>query len=433
MNHLGVMLISLLVGWFSMPLLAQSVAKVVVVQGDVSVALNSEVDVAQTITTGEDGYVFLRVQDGSLLILRPKSSMTIEDYAYNPDNPSQNRMRYKLNYGVVRSISGAGLDANKNAYRLNTPVAAIGVRGTDFVVSSTLDKTMVSLNQGSVVVAPFSDSCSPAAVGVCSEGALELNLNLTKVLAEVTSGAKSAVMVSVEDALTDSPDTKSQPSKLEPSKGSHVIKLNTSSIGINQASSESLADAIVLDRTNELTKVLDEKRVILPVLTEPAKIEPLPVDPLPVDPLPAPMPTLVWGDRRTLTGQQGQLIAANQDYMIYRTERADLTRETGKAIFLLDQALVNYGQVNSANLTIDFGQRRFETGIEHQFQQTTTQLKAVGDVTQDGRLFSDWKQGTNMTVTGAIGGSANQEASYLFKQQSNGNHAPISGIVHWQR
>lgn len=399
---------------------AQSIGTAILVQGDASIAPNSQLTVGQTISTSGNGYVFLRTKDGSLLIVRPNSSITIEDYDYRPNQPSENRMRYKLNYGVVRSISGEGLEANKSAYRMNTPMAAIGIRGTDFVVSASQNETLVSLNVGSVIVAPFSDQCLATSLGACAVGATTLDISSADSIAQVVAGSKSAILVKPSAGSGQMPDARTPPSNLEPEKGSQLIKLDRSLVA------ESLADAVVLDRTNQLVKALEVKSGIPdPVVTAPGLLPEKPIEF---------KSTLVWGEGSQLPSTLVQLVTGNSDYALYRSERADLTRETGKVDFTMTASRVNYGEIKDAKLSIDFAERRFATQLEHQHQQVTTQLKAVGDITQDGRLFSDWKQGTNMSVIGAIGGSANQEAAYLFKHQPSVQAVnPISGMVHWQR
>ena len=47
-------------------------------------------------------------------------------------------------------------ESARDRFRLNTPIAAIGVRGTDFVVSATQNSIMAVVNAGAIVVSPFS-------------------------------------------------------------------------------------------------------------------------------------------------------------------------------------------------------------------------------------------------------------------------------------
>lgn len=44
----------------------------------------------------------------------------------------QSLVRFRLDRGVARAISGAAAEGARERFRLNTPLVAIGVRGTDF-------------------------------------------------------------------------------------------------------------------------------------------------------------------------------------------------------------------------------------------------------------------------------------------------------------
>ncbi|MFM8637711.1 MAG: ATP-binding cassette domain-containing protein, partial [Betaproteobacteria bacterium] len=53
---------------------------------------------------------------------------------------------------VVRSITGQWGEAAKDRFRLNTPLAAIGVKGTDFAVRVEPDKTAAAVYTGAIVL-----------------------------------------------------------------------------------------------------------------------------------------------------------------------------------------------------------------------------------------------------------------------------------------
>jgi len=76
-------------------------------------------------------------------------------------------VRLSLDAGEARSISGAAAQAAKDRFRLNTPLVAIGVKGTDFVTQVSKDIIRVTVNQGAIVMAPFDNGCKMEALGVC--------------------------------------------------------------------------------------------------------------------------------------------------------------------------------------------------------------------------------------------------------------------------
>ena len=70
--------------------------------------------------------------DGGLIAVRPNSQLKIDDYAYSGKaDDSKNKSFFSLGKGTFRSITGAIGQNNKQAYRVNTPTATMGIRGTD--------------------------------------------------------------------------------------------------------------------------------------------------------------------------------------------------------------------------------------------------------------------------------------------------------------
>ena len=91
--------------------------------------------------------------------MRPNSTLEVVEYLFDGDDPSKSAVKFNLQEGVARSISGEAAKAARDRFRLNTPVAAIGVRGTDFVVGADSSSTRALVNEGSIVISPFSASC----------------------------------------------------------------------------------------------------------------------------------------------------------------------------------------------------------------------------------------------------------------------------------
>ena len=85
-----------------------------------------------TIVTGASGSVQVALADGGLIAVRPNSQLKIDDYAYSGKaDDSKNKSIFSLGKGTFRSITGAIGQNNKQAYRVNTPTATMGIRGTD--------------------------------------------------------------------------------------------------------------------------------------------------------------------------------------------------------------------------------------------------------------------------------------------------------------
>lgn len=80
------------------------------------------------IRTARDAAVQIRYSDGALVSLPGSSHYRIDDYAYAPGE----RGFFSLLKGGLRTLTG-WIGKNERAnYRVTTPVATIGIRGTDY-------------------------------------------------------------------------------------------------------------------------------------------------------------------------------------------------------------------------------------------------------------------------------------------------------------
>ncbi|MDB5874019.1 MAG: FecR protein, partial [Ramlibacter sp.] len=124
--------------------------------------------------TAEGGHIHVRFVDGALVSVRPGSRLWVEDYKYDAQHVALSVVRFKLEYGVARAISGAAAEGARERFRLNTPLVAIGVRGTDFVVRSGAAGTTAAVSQGAIVMAPFDEGCQAQALGPCGSSSARL-------------------------------------------------------------------------------------------------------------------------------------------------------------------------------------------------------------------------------------------------------------------
>jgi hypothetical protein len=92
------------------------------------------VSAGDRIETGSDGRVQMRFSDGSVVSLQPGSRFTIDAYRFEGD---AQRAVYLLTRGTLRTVTGAIGKRRHEDYKLITPTATVGVRGTEFVVEET--------------------------------------------------------------------------------------------------------------------------------------------------------------------------------------------------------------------------------------------------------------------------------------------------------
>ena len=134
---------------------------------DAPLARGAAIMQGSTIETGADGYVYIATVDNGFISVRPSSSLTIERYEYDAAAPERTVIKLALHKGVVREISGKGAQAARDHYRMNTPVAALGVRGTDFSVFTDANVTRADVRSGGIVMTPLGNDCSADGIGPC--------------------------------------------------------------------------------------------------------------------------------------------------------------------------------------------------------------------------------------------------------------------------
>jgi hypothetical protein len=83
------------------------------------------------IRTGPDGFVQLRFADGALISLQPGSDFRVDAWIYDAQH---HRSFFELLQGSIRAVSGRIGKRNPEDWRLRTPAATIGIRGTAFSV-----------------------------------------------------------------------------------------------------------------------------------------------------------------------------------------------------------------------------------------------------------------------------------------------------------
>jgi len=102
-------------------------------EGDIrTLALEDDVYHNELIETEEESATKLIFLDETTLMLGPESSVVLDRFVYDPD-PSKASLVMTATKGIFRFASGK---LPKNAYRLHTPAATIGIRGTvlDFAI-----------------------------------------------------------------------------------------------------------------------------------------------------------------------------------------------------------------------------------------------------------------------------------------------------------
>ena len=84
------------------------------------------------ILTSARSFAVLQFTDGAKVTVRPDSTMIIEQYLYAGN--AEDAATLNLVSGGLRVITGAMAKTNPENYKVRTPVALMGVRGTEFSI-----------------------------------------------------------------------------------------------------------------------------------------------------------------------------------------------------------------------------------------------------------------------------------------------------------
>jgi len=89
------------------------------------------VNVGDTLTTPAGGLAQLKMGDGAIVVVQPESRLTVAEFHYAGVEDGSEKVRYRLEHGGFRAVTGAIGRTHKQNYLIETPIAHMGVRGTD--------------------------------------------------------------------------------------------------------------------------------------------------------------------------------------------------------------------------------------------------------------------------------------------------------------
>ncbi len=107
----------------------------------------SRIHAGDRFRTGPEARLELRMRDGAVLSIGPDSEFQVDEYSVEPGSQ---RAFYSLARGLVRTISGAIGKVRHEDFRLQTPTAVMGIRGTDFSVEHSLCMPSTGCDDGAL-------------------------------------------------------------------------------------------------------------------------------------------------------------------------------------------------------------------------------------------------------------------------------------------
>jgi len=97
-------------------------------------SMRSEVNEGDIVITAGSSYARIKWADGGEVVIRPNTQLKIDAYKYEEGSPQSDNIVLSLLKGGMRSVTGLLGRRNPGAYRVATPNATIGIRGTHFGV-----------------------------------------------------------------------------------------------------------------------------------------------------------------------------------------------------------------------------------------------------------------------------------------------------------
>lgn len=425
--------------------------------------------VGDRLQTQAGGHVHLRFVDGGRLSIRPASNLLIEDYSHTPQQPTLSAIKFRLEEGVVRSITGSWGEAARERFRLNTPVAAIGIKGTDFIVKSEADMTSASVYTGAITLTPLAGLCSQT-VGTCLGGGEKmLSASMQGQMLQFSRQQTVPQLVPLVDLLahhthpSPDPEVASVRLALREKQSLHETPLVESTPGLNLAVDSNVSGLvadIVASRvvTEPIAPVIPPSEITPPLLPLPpiAILPGVPISTPVVPLLPAQANQLVFahyrwtpvmeGDTFTRSIEQAlsagqERITGNASYVLYRPPSApgaQLASADASANFRLANSTAQFTSTNArqtealnvsqAELRVDFTRSTFDTQLRLNGNLMGTEnIQASGTIQPTGLLVTT---SSNASLAGALTLDGT-EAAYAFSKSISAGS--VQGVTLWGR
>lgn len=112
----------------------------------------SEINTGDTINTSAGARAQLRFLDGGFVSLQPDTQFRVDEYNYQNKTDGSEKSFFSLLKGGFRAITGSIGHPNHNNYKVATPSATIGIRGTGYKAEIRDDGLLVSVGEGAILL-----------------------------------------------------------------------------------------------------------------------------------------------------------------------------------------------------------------------------------------------------------------------------------------
>ena len=425
------------------------------------------------VITGKDAVLIIVFIDEGRVSLRADTELLIRQYQIDPSGVD-NQINLELVHGAMRQISGKAARLQPERYRLNTPIAAIGVRGTDFLAKASSDTLETFIQEGKIVILPSgisgscadtssSQGCTPLAsisaadasryLRLLASGQMErrvitndemeqmFGINLKKI-------GVNSVVAQQSSTGTATTDVAKSASLVNEFSGSLTIRSEDQLVAVNSQATKYESSGSAAHPVSPIPPVA----VVTPPKPDPS-ISPEPASPpvaevIPVVPVIPSAPVvavpaielpkqLVWGRFNTAeklplqlpvayeTARQGRHVTVGElgQYALWRADpvgrldaslhgQTQFTLAAGEAVFQT-ASQVSAAQIQNASLAVDFDRSRFDASLGLSHAKTgVVMLNVNGRINDEGVFIGS---STNQRLAGALSLDG-KEAGFLFSR-----------------
>ena len=110
----------------------------------------AEINAGETISTSAGARAQVRFADGGFVSLQPNTQFRVDEFNYKNKTDGEEKGFFSLLKGGFRAITGAIGHANKQTYRVKTPAATLGIRGTGYNMVLRDDGLFVNVGEGAI-------------------------------------------------------------------------------------------------------------------------------------------------------------------------------------------------------------------------------------------------------------------------------------------
>ncbi len=179
---------------------AQDVGMVIMSRGDVRTENSKEsrplkrksrIFLKDTIITKKDSQAQLRINDGTIISIKPNTKYSVDEFNLDKKNPRNNKYVGKIIEGALISLSSRGEDTTHRNHTIKTPVVSIAIRGTLFELNSkTAKATQAELKNSQnakQALLACNDVFANSGSTVVLDGALEVKDSKGKVICDISA------------------------------------------------------------------------------------------------------------------------------------------------------------------------------------------------------------------------------------------------------